>query len=125
MYSVSVQRKFIANHFLIGGDWGKENFKHGHPYRLELILRGRELNKHGYLVDIVQIEELLDEIILHYEDKLLNDLQEFEGLNPSLERFSEIICRQIYDRITAQNISKLQIILWENKSAWASFEMEH
>ena len=118
------QRKFIANHFLIGGDWGKENIKHGHPYRVELILRGRELDRHGYLVDIVQIEQLLEEIILHYEDKLLNDLQEFEALNPSLERFSEIICRQIYDSITGQNIRTLQIVLWENESAWASFEME-
>lgn len=124
MYRVSVQRKFIANHFLIGGDWGKENFRHAHPYRLELILSGRELDKHGYLVDIIQIEELLDETILRYEDKLLNDLQEFEALNPSLERFSEIICRQIYNKITAQNIVKVHIILWENEFAWASFEME-
>lgn len=124
MYHVSVQRKFIANHFLFGGDWGKENSRHGHPYRLELILSGRELDKHGYLVDIVQIEQILDETILRYEDKLLNELQEFEALNPSLERFSEIICRQINNKITAQNIGKVRLILWESEFAWASFEME-
>jgi 6-pyruvoyltetrahydropterin/6-carboxytetrahydropterin synthase len=124
MYSVSVQHKFIANHFLIGGDWGKENFKHAHTYRLELILSGRELDKHGYLVDIIQIEQVFGAITLRYEDKLLNELPEFNGLNPSVERFAETICRQFNEEISAANIINLRVILWENDIAWASFEME-
>ena len=30
MYTVSVKRDFIARHFLIGGDWGRENEPHAH-----------------------------------------------------------------------------------------------
>ena len=30
MYKVAVTREFIANHFLIGGDWGDENKPHAH-----------------------------------------------------------------------------------------------
>ncbi len=30
MYSVSVRRNFIAQHYLIGGDWGPENELHSH-----------------------------------------------------------------------------------------------
>ncbi|MBT7783576.1 MAG: 6-carboxytetrahydropterin synthase, partial [Anaerolineae bacterium] len=57
MYTVAVKRKFVAQHFLIGGDWGAENFLHSHHYQVELQLEGATLDKHGYLVDIVDIEE--------------------------------------------------------------------
>ena len=38
MYSVSVRTDFIAQHFLIGGDWGPENERNSHHYVLELTL---------------------------------------------------------------------------------------
>jgi hypothetical protein len=28
MYSLSLQRDFIASHYLVGGDWGPENDPH-------------------------------------------------------------------------------------------------
>ena len=40
MYTVAVSREFIAHHFLVGGDWGRENQKHSHHYRIELQLEG-------------------------------------------------------------------------------------
>ena len=56
MYRVAVRRDFIAQHYLIGGDWGAENQKHSHHYVLELELGGETLDQHNYLVDIVEIE---------------------------------------------------------------------
>ena len=35
MYSVAVKREFVAQHFLIGGDWGAENDWHSHHYQVE------------------------------------------------------------------------------------------
>ena len=40
MYTLAVRREFIARHFLIGGDWGAENFPNSHHYVLELQLTG-------------------------------------------------------------------------------------
>ena len=39
-YSVGVLRDFIASHFLVGGDWGRENQPHAHQYRLEVVFTG-------------------------------------------------------------------------------------
>lgn len=124
MYTVAVQREFIAQHYLIGGDWGLENEKHSHHYRLELQLHGGELDQHGYLVDIVDIENHLDAIVTHYRDCTLNDLPEFAGLNPSIEHFSRILCRSLNESIKAANIQALTVRLWENEIAWASFQIE-
>ncbi len=124
MYQVSVQRKFISNHFLIGGDWGRENQIHAHPFQLELILSGESLNPHNYLVDIVEIEAMLDAAVDHFRDKVLNELPEFEGHNPSLERFSRILCDRFKGQITAENITRVRVVLWENDDAWAAFEQD-
>lgn len=123
MYTVAVKRNFVAQHFLIGGDWGPENEWHSHHYVVEVQLEGPELDQHGYLVDIVDIEANLEALVAYYKDKTLNDLPEFEGLNPSIEHFSRIFCTQLSQRITAPNLAAMVIKIWENDIAWASYRL--
>jgi 6-pyruvoyltetrahydropterin/6-carboxytetrahydropterin synthase len=124
MYELGIKRDFIAKHFLIGGDWGPENFPNSHHYVLELRLEGRELNQHGYLVDIVEVNQHLDEIVNYYKDQMLNEKAEFAGLNPSIENFARILAAALSERIKARNISELKVVLWENESAWAAYELK-
>jgi 6-pyruvoyltetrahydropterin/6-carboxytetrahydropterin synthase len=124
MYRVAVSKDLIAQHYLIGGDWGAENELHSHHYRIELILEGETLDRHGYLVDIVDIENSLNDLINRYRDKTLNDLPEFEGLNPSIERFSRILCQSLANSIQAPNVKALIVKLWENEIAWASYQIQ-
>lgn len=123
MYTVAVTRDFVAQHYLIGGDWGAENQRHSHHYRLELQLEGAELNQHGYLVDIVDIEHNLDALVASYRDQTLNDLPEFAGLNPSIEHFSRICCTRLAANIQAPNLTAVTVKLWENEIAWASYRL--
>jgi 6-pyruvoyltetrahydropterin/6-carboxytetrahydropterin synthase len=123
MYELGIRRNFIARHFLIGGDWGPENFPNSHPYVLELRLEGKELDQHGYLVDIVDVERHLDEMVNYYKDQMLNEKPEFAGLNPSIENFARILATALSDRIKAANISEIKVVLWENESAWAAYEL--
>lgn len=124
MHKLGVRRDFIARHYLIGGDWGAENFPNSHHYVLELQLMGRELDEHGYLVDIVDVEKNLDEIVNYYREQMLNDKPEFAGLNPSLEHFARILATTLSERIKADNITELVVVLWENESAWAAYELK-
>jgi len=124
MYELGIKRDFIARHFLIGGNWGPENFPNSHHYVLELQLEGKELDQHGYLVDIVDVEKHLDEIVNYYKDQMLNEKPEFAGLNPSIENFAEILATSLSERIKATNISDVKVVLWENQSAWAAYELK-
>ena len=124
MYKLAVQRDFVAQHFLIGGDWGPENEWHSHHYRLEFQLEGAELDQHGYLVDIVHVEELLEGLVARYRDKTLNELPEFEGLNPSIEHFCRIVANSFSGNLNANNISAVTARIWENEIAWASYRVE-
>lgn len=124
MYTLAVRRDFIARHFLIGGDWGAENYPNSHHYVLELQIEGTELDQHGYLVDIVEVEKHLDEVVCYYKEQMLNDKPEFAGLNPSIEHFARILATSLSERIQAENISALKVVLWENESAWAAYSVE-
>ena len=121
MYTLAVKRAFVAQHFLIGGDWGAENFWHSHHYQLELQLEGAELDQHGYLVDIVDVEHRLNEIVAYYRDKTLNDLPEFAGLNPSIEHFTRIVCLTLAERLHIPSIQRMTVRIWENDIAWAAY----
>lgn len=123
MYTLAVRRSFVAQHFLIGGDWGAENFWHSHHYQLELQLQGPTLNQHGYLVDIVQVEEALNALVSRYRDKTLNDLPQFAGLNPSIEHFTRIAAQELAPQVYATNLTALTIKIWENEIAWASYQL--
>jgi len=124
MYQVAVERDFIAQHYLIGGDWGEENQLHSHHYRLELELTGDSLDKHNYLVDIVEINNLLDEQVNIYKEKSLNDFPIFSNINPSIEYFSKVLCQTLNSGIKAHNIRRVSVKLWENQIAWAAYELE-
>lgn len=124
MYTAAVKRDFVAQHYLVGGDWGPENEWHSHHYYVEVQVHGGSLDQHGYLVDIVDIEENLDALVAHYRDQTLNNLPEFDGLNPSIEHFSRIFCHRLVERIQAPTLTAVTVKLWENEIAWASYRQE-
>jgi 6-pyruvoyltetrahydropterin/6-carboxytetrahydropterin synthase len=121
MYTLNLGRAFEARHYLVGGDWGPENDPHGHAYRVEVRLEAEELDRHGYIVDLEKLEDLLDRCVAHYQDRMLNDLAEFAGRNPSIEHFS----RCFFDRLAAglppHRLRAVEVRIWENTDAWASY----
>ncbi|WP_028672605.1 6-pyruvoyl trahydropterin synthase family protein [Saccharospirillum impatiens] len=122
MYTVAVTQDFIANHYLIGGDWGDENHPHAHQYVLEVRIESDTLNEHGYLVDIVEIEAALKQEVDYFRDSMLNDTPEFAGLNPSIEHFSRILNDKLMAGITPPGAGSLTVKLWENDSCWAAYQ---
>jgi 6-pyruvoyltetrahydropterin/6-carboxytetrahydropterin synthase len=124
MYTIAVQRDFIAQHYLIGGEWGPENHLHSHHYQVEVQLQGAALDRHGYLVDIVDIEQSLDALVATFRDQTLNELPDFAGLNPSIEHFARIFCQAFSARIQAGNIAVVAVKIWENAIAWAEYRQE-
>jgi len=122
VYSLTVRTDVIAHHYLIGGDWGPENERHAHHYVIELRLDGAELDQHGYLCDIVNVEAELRSVRERFADRLLNERPEFKGLNPSVEHFARIVCQRLAERLSAPNLSGIAVRIWENDIASASYE---
>jgi 6-pyruvoyltetrahydropterin/6-carboxytetrahydropterin synthase len=121
MYTLGVQRKFSAVHYLIGGDWGAENQPHTHDYVLEVRLEAKSLDQHGYCVDIVQVDAALDAFVAAHAGATLNHLPAFAGLNPSIEHFARIAAHTFADALQAPNLTAVTVRIWENDIAWAEY----
>jgi 6-pyruvoyltetrahydropterin/6-carboxytetrahydropterin synthase len=122
-YAVAVRREFTAKHYLIGGDWGAENEFHEHHYKVECRLQGRQLDQHGYLIDIDDVTAALDEQVGRFRDKTLNSLPEFADLNPSLERLARMMGVALAESFEFP-LQGLTVRIWENEFAWAEYRNE-
>ena len=120
MYQLAITRDFIARHYLVGGDWGTENELHSHPYRAEILVEGNALDRHGYLIDIVELNSAVNAVIGRVGEHTLNDLPAFAGLNPSLEHFSRILWDMLASRLDLPD-KILTVRLWENERDWAAY----
>ncbi|MFC4550572.1 MULTISPECIES: 6-pyruvoyl trahydropterin synthase family protein [Halorussus] len=122
MYAVTVERAFVAQHYLTVPDPGPEGELHSHAYTAKVQFSGEELNEYGYLVDIDDATALLESTVDRYRDATLNDLPEFEGRNPSLEHFARLFGDRLADGLDAPAVESLAVKLREDEAAWASHE---
>lgn len=120
-YALTVSRDVIARHYLIGGDWGAENQLHSHHYRVDLVLSGSELDEHGYLVDIVAVDEIVDRFVGSVRDSILNDLPAFSGLNPSIEHFARIAWEAIVPSLPPSSVKIVTVRIHENEIASVAY----
>ena len=124
LYTLSVKREFRAEHFLVGGDWGKENSQHSHLYGLTVEIAGDELDRHGFLVDIVELDGWLDELVKNFSGQVLNYLPEFQRINPSLEKFCKTVHELLAPRLRGGSVKALTVRIAEDKIAVAAYRAE-
>jgi 6-pyruvoyltetrahydropterin/6-carboxytetrahydropterin synthase len=123
-YELTVTRDFVAQHYLTVPDPGPEGEPHSHHFTAEVRFAGPSLGEYGYLVDIDDVNAVLDDLEARYRDALLNDLPEFEGDNPSVERFARLFGDRVEAALGDANPTRLTVRLWEDDSAWASHRRE-
>ena len=112
------------------GERGQTREEQGETNELPRSLHARSAactrdRPHGFLFDLVPLEAALAEVLGHIRDSLLNDLLEFQGVNPSLERFARYLSNQLIGFLD-QADPKLRIQhsivrLWESPTAWAAW----
>ena len=121
MYTVTVVRPLIAQHFLTVPNPGPEGDLHSHHFRIELELAGEELNEYDYLVDIDEVNAALDAVEARYADETLNELPEFEGYNPSVERFARVVHERICTEVSTEGVDRVTVTMWEDDVANAAY----
>src|SRR6201993_2515623 len=84
MFEVSVEQTFAAGHALRNYKGKCENV-HGHNYRVQVVVRGEQLDRTGMLADFVELKRLLPAIAEPLDHVFLNDIDPFRAENPSAE----------------------------------------
>lgn len=124
-YELLVDRSFVAQHSLTVPDPDPpEGEVHSHRFTVEVLLAGDSLGEYNYLVNINDLVALLDDLERRYRDAVLNDLPEFAGENPSVERFARVISDRVREELSTDRLDSLTVRVWEDDLARASYETE-
>lgn len=131
MYTVTVELEFCYGHRLLNYD-GKCRYPHGHNGRLQLTMRGDQLDANGMLVDFTVlkkdvnrwIDETLDHrMILHESDPLVAFLRtQNEPVCPIPQHpTTENIARMVFDYCGSRGYPIVEVTLWETSKNCASY----
>jgi|ERR1700730_13809183 6-pyruvoyltetrahydropterin/6-carboxytetrahydropterin synthase len=97
MYEVRVEAGFAAGHYLRNYRGKCEN-PHGHNYKVQVTLRGAELDAAGLLLDFKLLKQVMRPVIDRLDHQMMNDIEPFTTLNPSAEN----LARYFFDQTNAQ-----------------------
>ncbi len=121
MYELKIVSHMAAAHQLRNFHGKCENL-HGHNWKIEVYVTGKDLEENGILVDFRQIKQATQEVINELDHRFLNDLQYFKEVNPS----SENIARHIFDSVgkllNNDRVRVSRVTAWESDSACATYK---
>lgn len=120
MYEVKVMADFAAAHNLRNFRGRCENL-HGHNWKVEVTVRGDQLEDSGVLVDFGEVKDALRKALHQLDHQYLNDLPYFQDKNPS----SELIARFLFDTLAAvvdgPHRRIYSVSAWESKDSCATY----
>jgi len=123
MYELKITSRFAAAHQLREIRGGCENL-HGHNWKIEVYVIGRELGKDGLLIDFRLIKSETKRVIDELDHKFLNELAPFVNMEPSSENIARHIFESISPKLNIQGVKVSKVSAWESDSACASYWIE-
>ena len=110
MYPLKVEGAFEAAH-QIEGYPGKCARLHGHNWVVEAIVKGKELDELGMLVDFKAIKKALNEVLDRLDHRYLNELEPFcSGTNPTAENLARILFEELAGHAVFERDSQLDAL---------------
>ncbi len=120
MHELKIITQFAAAHQLRGIEGGCEHL-HGHNWKVEVYIRGENLDENGLLLDYRDIKETTEVLMDKLDHKFLNDLEPFVTLNPSSENISRYIFESLSQKFNMDDMKVSRITVWESDSACATY----
>jgi 6-pyruvoyltetrahydropterin/6-carboxytetrahydropterin synthase len=121
MYELKVVTQFSAAHQLKMVAEKCENL-HGHNWKVEVFLQGRQLDTAGVLMDFGEIKKRLAGIMARLDHKFLNETDAFSGDSPpSSENIARYIADELQAAIDNPEVRVSRVSAWESDSACASY----
>jgi 6-pyruvoyltetrahydropterin/6-carboxytetrahydropterin synthase len=120
MYELKVTTKFAAAHRLSMVGAKCENL-HGHNWKIEVVLGGAELDAAGVLMDFGEIKTHVREIIARLDHQFLNELDFFQGRQPTSERIAAFIGAELRKSIDSPAVRVSRVSAWESDDACATW----
>ncbi|MGD8389461.1 MAG: 6-carboxytetrahydropterin synthase QueD [Desulfobacteraceae bacterium] len=120
MYELKILTQFSAAHQL-REHGGKCEQMHGHNWKVEVYVRGEDLDENGLLIDFHDVKAAAAEVIEGLDHKYLNEVPPFDHANPSSENIARHIFESLGRRLNNARVIVSRVTAWESDTACASY----
>ena len=124
MREVMIEMSFSSAHFLRNYHGKCENL-HGHNYRVEVYVRGHELDEAGMLVDFKHLKAATRKVVDYLDHRNINELPPFDKeLNPSAEHLAGYFLHEVGSQINNNRIQVHKVRVWETDTCAATYQVD-
>ncbi|WP_299976263.1 6-carboxytetrahydropterin synthase QueD [Desulfobacula sp.] len=124
MFELKVKSHFAGAHQLTMVGEKCENL-HGHNWHVEVCVTGEKLNSAGVLADFGDIKKAVRKVVEgELDHKFLNELEIFEGMQPTSERIAVYIAQRVQallDQDLEKDIRVSKLMVWESDDTCATY----
>lgn len=121
MFELKIVTHFAAAHQLKMVADKCENL-HGHNWKIEVCLKGDQLNSAGILMDFGEIKKEVAKIMSDLDHKFLNEIEPFKNeYPPSSENIAYYIATQLQSEVDKQDVLVSRVTAWESDNACATY----
>jgi 6-pyruvoyltetrahydropterin/6-carboxytetrahydropterin synthase len=123
MYEVTVEDSFAAGHYLRNYRGKCEN-PHGHNYKVRVTLAGEQLDKAGLLLDFKDLRDVMRQVIDRLDHRMINDVEPFDGLNPSAENLAKYFFDEASGRLRSSTDGRVwvkMVTVFETETTTATY----
>ena len=120
MYELDITREFSAAHMLKGYDGLCSNL-HGHNWTVQIFIRADRLDDIGIAADFTVIKRVLTEILAQFDHKYLNELPEFQDINPTSENIARILFEKLAPAVAKPGIKLDRVRVCESPTSGATY----
>ena len=120
MYEVKIVTQFAAAHRLENFN-GKCESLHGHNWKVEVFLAGKDLNGTGLLMDFGVVKARTKEVLEEIDHKYLNELAAFQDRNPSSENLACYLFGRLGAIFNRDGVKVSRVNVWESDTSCASY----
>ncbi len=119
-YEIKIITGFAAAHNLRNFK-GKCERLHGHNWKVEVVLRGHQLDESDLLVDFAEVKRETNRILDELDHNYLNDIPFFRENNPSSENIARYIFEKLASCFEGRGVTIYSVSAWESDNACATY----
>ena len=120
MYEVKIVTQFAAAHRLENFN-GKCESLHGHNWKVEVFLVGKDLDGAGLLMDFGVVKARTKQMLEEIDHKYLNELAAFQDRNPSSENLASYLYERLGAILNRDGVKVRRVNVWESDTSCASY----
>jgi 6-pyruvoyltetrahydropterin/6-carboxytetrahydropterin synthase len=123
MYELKVVTEFAAAHHLRNFR-GKCESLHGHNWKVEVVIRGKELDENGLVLDFAEIKGATREVLTELDHRYLNEVEFFTTHNPTSENIARYLLQRLGEKLNDHRVTVTRVSAWESEGACATYVNE-